>query len=70
MVTKKEGVDVAETTKSSPLKIEKWAAVAGRWKFSKSGAKYLGHDEQSNGRSPIGIALGPQRFRDGTIGHP
>jgi hypothetical protein len=47
-------------------RIEKWAAIEGKWKFSKSACQYLGPTENQS-RQPIGMARAASRFRDGTI---
>ncbi len=57
--------DAADASATGPQKVEKWAAIAGRWKFTKSGAKFLGPEEGA--AFPLGIARAAQRFRDGTI---
>lgn len=54
-----------EKNQPGPQKIEKWAAISGRWKFTKTGASYHGPDEGA--ASPLGIARASQRFQDGTI---
>ncbi len=47
-------------------RIEKWAAISGRWEFTSSSARYDGPDEPGS-RVPLGIALGSIRFRDGKV---
>jgi len=65
-MTKTNGTsNSADSSAAGPQKVEKWAAIAGRWRFSKGGAKYLGPDEGA--AFPLGIARAAQRFRDGTI---
>jgi hypothetical protein len=64
-VTKANGAIDKDAAQPSPQKIEKWAAISGRWKFLKTGAKYLGPDEGANFK--LGIARASQRFQDGTI---
>lgn len=49
-----------------PRPIERWAAVAGRWKFGAGTAEYLGPSEPK-ASIPVGIALGSIPFRDGTF---
>lgn len=50
----------------SQFVVKNWAAIAGRWTFDDDLARYHGPDDAS-GRSPLGIALGSKRFRDGRI---
>jgi hypothetical protein len=64
-MAKTNGTSATTDSSSGPQKVEKWAAIAGRWKFSKGGAKYLGPDEGA--AFPLGLARAAQRFRDGTI---
>lgn len=64
-MAKTNGTSDVTDAASAPQKVEKWAAIAGRWKFTKSGAKYLGPDKGA--AFPLGIARAAQRFRDGTI---
>jgi len=56
--------------------IEKWAAIAGRWQFQGTTARYLGPDDPKSrpalgiapqSRPALGIAIGSARFRDGDI---
>jgi hypothetical protein len=47
-------------------RIEKWAAINGKWPFSKTSAEYLG-PEPDQPAPPIGLARGSARFRDGLI---
>jgi hypothetical protein len=42
----------------------RWAPVAGNWSFEGKTAKYLSPEEQ---RSPFGLALSTDRFRQGTL---
>lgn len=67
MAGKSDVIEAAEPAKAGPQKVDKWAAIAGRWKFSKKEATYLGPDESFKGGMPLGIVLGSQRLRDGTI---
>jgi len=46
--------------------VDKWAAIAGRWKFKEDGVEFEGPDEPQN-RLPLGLARTSGRFRDGTI---
>lgn len=64
-MTKTNGTSDTPDSASAPQKVEKWAAIAGRWKFTKGGAKYLGPEEGA--AFPLGIARAAQRFRDGAI---
>ncbi len=48
---------------SDAQRVEKWAAIVGRWKFANGGGTYIGPAEQQR----HGKALGSPRFRDGTI---
>ncbi len=65
MAKANEPANAADPSGVGPQRIEKWAAIAGRWKFSKAGAKYHGPDEGS--AVPLGIARAAQRFRDGKV---
>ena len=59
---------ILETTSENlprqPAPITNWAAIAGRWKFEGDTARYEGSDDP---HSPLGIAIGSTRFRDGII---
>lgn len=48
------------------VRIEKWAAIEGKWKFAKGNAHYQGPTAKDS-RTPIGLARASQRFRDGII---
>jgi hypothetical protein len=51
---------------ANETRIDKWAAIAGKWKFGKNIAHYLGSvPEQA--RWPFGLARASNRFRDGMI---
>jgi hypothetical protein len=45
-------------------KLWKWAPVAGKWSFDGRSAKYDGPEEQ---RDPFGLALAPDRLRQGNL---
>ena len=45
--------------------VDKWAAISGKWKFTKNGAHYLGPTPSQP--APVGLARGSERFRDGLI---
>lgn len=45
-------------------KLWKWAPVAGNWSFDGRSAKYDGPEEQ---RDPFGLALAPDRLRQGNL---
>ncbi len=64
-MTKQNGSVADHEAKTGPQKVEKWAAISGRWKFSKTSAKYLGPDEGA--AFSFGIARASQRFQDGTV---
>jgi hypothetical protein len=47
-------------------RIEKWAAINGKWKFTKGVAQYLGPTPEQTS-PPVGLARASIRFRDGLI---
>jgi len=49
-----------------PQVIEKWAAIAGRWRFSEKTAEYQGPEEPQRGPL-LGLARASLPFRDGVI---
>src|SRR5260370_2227650 len=55
----------------SETRIEKWAALKGKWKFAKGVAHYLGPTPPPagtpEGLAPVGLARASVRFRDGLI---
>jgi hypothetical protein len=46
-------------------RVDKWAAINGKWKFTKTAAQYLGPTLDQP--TPVGLARGSVRFRDGVI---
>jgi hypothetical protein len=62
-------IEQPKTVSQSPFtgqRIEKWAAISGRWGFTDDAVQYTGPDEPGS-IHPLGIALGAGRFRDGKI---
>src|SRR5579883_1984979 len=51
---------------SNGVRVEKWAAIDGEWKFTKHLAKYLGPSDRDR-RPPVGMARASARFRDGEL---
>src|SRR5437879_895435 len=49
----------------APVALTKWAAVSGRWKFTRKGATFEGPD--SDAPAPLGIAVASSRLRNGLI---
>lgn len=64
-MSKPNGTTANDESQPTPQKVEKWAAISGRWKFPKTGVHYLGPDEGA--AYPLGIARAAQRFQDGKI---
>jgi hypothetical protein len=48
------------------IRVDKWAAISGKWKFTKNSAQYLG-PTPGQPTPPVGLARGSVRFRDGLI---
>jgi hypothetical protein len=51
---------------SVPQRVDRWAALTGRWVFSVDRAKYRGPDERTVS-IPLGLAIGAPTFRDGSL---
>jgi hypothetical protein len=60
------GDDEVEMANVTPQLVKKWAALAGRWKFSGKTAEYEGPDKPGMS-SPLGLARASLPFRDGVI---
>jgi hypothetical protein len=58
--------DEVETVNVSPQLVKKWAAIAGRWRFSGTNAEYEGPDNPGM-TNPLGLARASLRFRDGVL---
>jgi hypothetical protein len=58
----------AETQSEIPsrIRIEKWAAIEGRWELTADKAKYLGPSKPGSA-NPLGLAIGSVPFRDGSF---
>src|SRR5262245_35936299 len=56
----------SKTEMVSSQRIDKWAALAGRWSFSTGKATYRGPD-QKGVPIPLGLAVGSPPFRDGCL---
>lgn len=61
-----EGQVESQTEQPPRVRVEKWAAVEGRWQFAAGTTKYLGPTELG-GAIPLGLALGSIPFRDGSF---
>jgi hypothetical protein len=55
-----------EMANMGPQVVEKWAAIAGRWRFSEKTAEYEGPEEPQPW-VPLGLARASLPFRDGII---
>src|SRR4051794_2300969 len=51
---------------SNETRVDKWAAINGKWKFTKGTAQYLGPAPEQP-PPPVGLARASIRFRDGLI---
>jgi hypothetical protein len=54
------------TTDKNEIRIEKWAAINGKWKFTKGAAQYQGPTPEQPS-PPVGLARSSVRFRDGLV---
>jgi hypothetical protein len=57
---------IAAKMEDKETRVDKWAAISGKWKFTKNSAQYLGptHDQLT---PLVGLARSSVRFRDGLI---
>lgn len=62
MIDQNRSLD-ANVSEAEP--VDRWAALAGKWTFAGASAMYLGPAERS--AFPIGLAVGSQRLKDGSV---
>lgn len=62
---KRQPARAAKEAVAGPERVESWAALSGRWKFAGGKATFSGPDGAA--AYPFGLAIGKQKFRDGSI---